>query len=138
MPEIFHDRDVLHYVLSGGPGCGDPLERSEQLVVDDINDGIFSERTARGVFGVVANRDEGQEEWTLDKEATDARRQELRRLRAERSVPYEEFWQRERRLIEEGQLGEPVRGMLRESMGLSQAWAQEFRAFWKLPEGFQP
>ena len=138
MPQIFHDRDVLHYVLSGGPGCGDPLERPAQRVVDDMNEGIFNERIARDVFGVVASRDEGQERCTLDEEATDARRQEIRRLRAERSLPYEEFWRRERQLVEQGQLAEPVRGMLRESMGLSQAWAQEFRAFWKLPEGFQP
>ena len=138
MPEIFHDRDVLHYVLSGGPGCGDPLERPAQRVVDDMNEGIFNERIARDVFGVVAGRDEGQEKWSLDEEATAARRQEIRRLRAERSLPYEEFWRRERQLVEQGQLAEPVRGMLRESMGLSQAWAQEFRAFWKLPEGFQP
>ena len=137
-PEIFQDGDVLHYVLSGGPGCGDPLERPAQLVVNDMNEGIFSERIARDVFGVVANRDRGQEEWILDEETTDARRQEIRRVRAERSLPYEEFWRRERQLIEEGQLGEPVLGMLRESMGLSQAWAQEFRAFWKLPEGFEP
>jgi N-methylhydantoinase B/oxoprolinase/acetone carboxylase alpha subunit len=118
MPEIFQDGDVVHYVLSGGPGCGDPLERPAQRVVSDMNDGVFSERIARDVFGVVASRDEGQGRWTLDEEATDARRQAIRRLRAERSLTYEEFWQRERRLIEEGQLGEPVRGMLRESMGL--------------------
>jgi N-methylhydantoinase B/oxoprolinase/acetone carboxylase alpha subunit len=138
MPEIFQDGDVLHYVLSGGPGCGDPLERPAQRVVDDMNEGIFSERIARDVFGVVAGRDEEQERCTLDEEATDARRQEIRRLRAERSLPFEEFWRQERQRIEEGQLAEPVRGMLRESMGLSQAWAQEFRAFWKLPEGFEP
>jgi hypothetical protein len=103
-----------------------------------MNEGIFSVRITEDVFGVVASRDEGQERCTLDEEATDARRQEIRRLRAERSLPYEEFWRRERQLVEQGQLAEPVRGMLRESMGLSQAWAQEFRAFWKLPEGFQP
>jgi hypothetical protein len=103
-----------------------------------MNEGIFSERIARDVFGVVAGRDEEQERCTLDEQATDARRQEIRRLRAERSLPFEEFWRQERQRIEEGQLAEPVRGMLRESMGLSQAWAQEFRAFWKLPEGFEP
>src|SRR4030042_6297603 len=58
-PTIFHDRDVLHYVLSGGPGCGDPLERPGQRGVDAMNEGIFSERIARDVFGVVAGRDEG-------------------------------------------------------------------------------
>jgi acetone carboxylase alpha subunit len=103
-----------------------------------MNEGIFSDRIAREVFGVVASRDEGQERWSLHEQATDGRRQEIRRLRAERSLPYEEFWRRERQLIEGGQLSEPVRDMLRESMGLSQAWAQEFRAFWKLPESFQP
>jgi hypothetical protein len=103
-----------------------------------MNEGIFSERIARNVFGVVVSRDEGQERWLLDEQAADARRREIRRLRAERSLPYEDFWQRERQRIEEGQLSEPVRGMLRESMGLSKAWAQEFRAFWKLPESFQP
>jgi N-methylhydantoinase B/acetone carboxylase alpha subunit len=138
LPEIFHDRDVLHYVLSGGPGCGDPLERPGQRVVDDMNEGIFSERIAGDVFGVVASRDEKQGKWMLDEEATDGRRQEIRRLRAERSLPYEEFWRQERQRIEERQLGEPVRRMFRESMSLSQAWGQEFRAFWKLPEGFEP
>jgi N-methylhydantoinase B/oxoprolinase/acetone carboxylase alpha subunit len=137
-PTIFHDRDVLHYVLSGGPGCGDPLERPGQRVVDDMNEGIFSERIARDVFGVVASRDEKQGKWMLDEEASEGRRQEIRRLRAERSLPFEEFWRQERQRIEGRRLGEPVRRMFRESMSLSQAWAQEFRAFWKLPEGFEP
>jgi len=137
-PTIFHDRDVLHYVLSGGPGCGDPLERPGQRVVDDMNEGIFSERIARDVFGVVASRDEKQAKWMLDEEASEGRRQEIRRLRAERSLPFEEFWRQERQRIEGRRLGEPVRRMFRESMSLSQAWAQEFRAFWKLPEGFEP
>ena len=114
------------------------VQKGTQRVVEDMDGDIFSERIAEDVFGVVASRDEKQDKWTLDEKATGARRQELRGLRAERSLPYEEFWRQERERIEEGQLGEPVRGMLRESMGLSQAWAQEFRAFWKLPEGFQP
>jgi hypothetical protein len=103
-----------------------------------MNEGIFSERIARDVFGVVASRDEKQGKWMLDEEASEGRRQEIRHLRAERSLPFEEFWRQERQRIEGRRLGEPVRRMFRESMSLSQAWAQEFRAFWKLPEGFEP
>jgi N-methylhydantoinase B len=49
--------DVVLYTWQGGGGYGDPLDRDEQRVTDDVALGIISEEKARTVYGVPGDRD---------------------------------------------------------------------------------
>ena len=49
-----------------------------------------------------------------------------------------EWWAAQRERILAGDLIEPLRTMLAESMKLSVRWAAEYRGFWDLPEDFDP
>ncbi|MEX2722489.1 MAG: hydantoinase B/oxoprolinase family protein [Candidatus Freyarchaeota archaeon] len=135
-PITLENYDLIHYALSGGPGYGDPLERRLDLVKQDLDDGIYTKDIVYKVYGVVANYDEQKGEWVVDEEATRKRREEIRRERKEKSVPFSEYWERERKKIVEGKLCDAVKIMYSESLRLSKRWAKEFREFWKLPEDF--
>ena len=65
--------DVFRYVLAGGGGWGDPLERDPLAVLRDVRNELVSERSARDEYGVVVDT----QGWTVDGPATDARRAEL-------------------------------------------------------------
>ncbi len=64
-------------VSSGGGGWGNPLDRDAEQVRRDLRDEWISDETARDVFGVVVKDDLVR---TVDVEATEARRAELRKL----------------------------------------------------------
>jgi N-methylhydantoinase B len=49
--------DVVLYTWQGGGGYGDPLDRDEQRVADDVALGIISEDKARAVYGVPGDRE---------------------------------------------------------------------------------
>jgi N-methylhydantoinase B len=49
--------DVVLYTWQGGGGYGDPLDRDEQRVADDLALGIISEDKARATYGVPGDRD---------------------------------------------------------------------------------
>jgi N-methylhydantoinase B len=49
--------DVVLYTWQGGGGYGDPLDRDEQRVADDVALGIISEDKARATYGVPGDRD---------------------------------------------------------------------------------
>ncbi len=49
--------DVVLYTWQGGGGYGDPLDRDERLVEEDVALGIISEAKAREVYGVPGDRD---------------------------------------------------------------------------------
>jgi N-methylhydantoinase B len=48
---------VVLYTWQGGGGYGDPLDRDEQRVVDDVALGIISEDRARDIYGVPGDRE---------------------------------------------------------------------------------
>ncbi|MFB0562288.1 MAG: hydantoinase B/oxoprolinase family protein [Candidatus Lokiarchaeia archaeon] len=136
-PVTLDNYDIFYYALSGGPGYGDPLERKVEGVKQDLDDGIYTEEMVYSIYGVVANYDEDKGEWVIDEKATDKRRKEIRQERMEKSLPFNEFWEKERKIITENKMSEPVRYMYSDSLRLSKKWAKEFREFWKLPEDFQ-
>ena len=70
------DDEILGSVSSGGGGWGNPLDRDAEQVRRDLRDEWISSETARDVFGVVVKDDL---EKTIDQEATEARRAELRK-----------------------------------------------------------
>jgi N-methylhydantoinase B len=63
--------DTLHVRLAGGAGHGDPLDRDEALVLDDVRDGKVSVEAALRDYGVVLDAS-GRE---VDAVRTKARRE---------------------------------------------------------------
>lgn len=63
--------DTLTVLMPGGGGYGDPLERSEELVLADVKGGFLSEDEALSSYGVVINAG------SIDSVATQSRRADL-------------------------------------------------------------
>ncbi|MHA1489863.1 MAG: hydantoinase B/oxoprolinase family protein [Promethearchaeota archaeon] len=136
-PVLLENYDLVHFAMSGGPGYGDPLERKLELIKKDLDDGIYTNDKVFNIYGVVANYDENKGEWIIDEKATETRKNELRNERKEKSLPFNEYWENEKKKITEDKLSETVKRMYSESLNLSIKWAKEFREFWKFPEDFQ-
>ena len=136
-PIALKNFDIIHFSESGGPGYGDPLERKIESVKQDLDEGLYTADIVKNVYGVVAKYDEDTKEWNIDNEATTKRREEIMNERKEKSLTFEEFWEKERNKLIEGNLYESVSSMYSESLELSTKWGKEFREFWKLPEDFQ-
>ena len=136
-PISLKNYDIIHFAQSGGPGYGDPLERKIDSIKRDLDEGLYTAKIVNKVFGVIANFDDTNKEWTVDIEATIKRRDEIRNDRKEKSLTFEEFWEYERKKIIEGALSETVKVMYSESLKLSKKWGKEFREFWKFSEDFQ-
>lgn len=49
----FKKGDVVYMRMAAGGGYGEPLERDPQLVLEDVLDGLVSEKAAREIYGVV-------------------------------------------------------------------------------------
>ncbi len=136
-PVTFENWDLFYHTQSGGPGYGDPLERKFELLKKDLEEQIYTKDVVECVYGVIADHDEEAGEWRIDEEKSRERRTRMKKERLEKSMPFEEFWERERNKIMENKLSKHVKTMYRESMELSEKWAQEFREFWKLPDNFK-
>jgi N-methylhydantoinase B len=68
--------DVFRLDTPGGGGFGDPLDRDPALVLQDVREGYVTPESALADYGVVLR---GQAHaWTLDEDATLARRAEMR------------------------------------------------------------
>ncbi|MGQ4872603.1 MAG: hydantoinase B/oxoprolinase family protein [Promethearchaeia archaeon] len=136
-PIMLKNYDMIYFALSGGPGYGDPLERKLANVKKDLDDEIYTKDIVYNVYGVVANYDDEKMEWIIDEAETEKRREEIKLERKENSMTFEEFWEYERKKLIENNLHEAVRRMYRESLELSEKWAEEFLEFWKLPKDFK-
>jgi len=123
--------------LSGGPGYGDPLEREIEQIIQDLNDGFYTKDIVKNVYGVIVNYNEVKEKYEIDEKATETRRKELKSARREKSMTFEEYWEKEKSKIIENKLSDPVKLMFSESLKLSKNWAKEFKEFWKLPQNFE-
>ncbi|MFX1599362.1 MAG: acetone carboxylase subunit alpha, partial [Promethearchaeota archaeon] len=89
------------------------------------------------VYGVIAKYNEVKREWELDEKATETQQEELKTERREKSMNFEEYWEKEKMKIIENKLSDPVKLMYSESLMLSNNWAKEFKEFWKLPDNFE-
>lgn len=135
-PATFQDYDIIHYTLYGGPGYGDPLERELKLCKKDLDGNIYLPETIKTVYGMSAKFNEEVQEWSVDEKESMNLRGDMRKKRAKDSVPFDEFWEKEREKILTRNLIEPVKTMYKESMTLSPKWREEFITFWQLPENF--
>jgi N-methylhydantoinase B/acetone carboxylase alpha subunit len=136
-PEHLHDYDVMIHPISGAQAMGDPIERDPQQVKQDLDSNWTRPWVAEGVYGVVAKLDETSGEWTVDAKATEKKRDQIRKARKKRGVPFRDWWRRERKKVQAREnMDEAVIEMWRTSMELSPDYARELREFWKLPEDF--
>ncbi len=70
----FAKGDVFRYVLAGGGGWGDPLDRDPASVLSDVRNDLIGVDAARREYGVVIDT----EGWTVDRAATEALRADMR------------------------------------------------------------
>jgi N-methylhydantoinase B/acetone carboxylase alpha subunit len=133
-PTDFQDGDLLHWKVRGGQGFGDPMERPIEKVVEDVEDNIFTPDIVENVYGVVGTLDEETREFTLDKEATEKRREEIMEERREKSMSYEEFWEQNRQKVKDGDIHAAEKRMYNKSFDMSEDWASEFCEFWDLDD----
>jgi N-methylhydantoinase B len=68
--------DLLVLQSAGGGGYGDPLERPVEEILEDVREGYVSAAHAEEAYGLVLRGD-----LTVDRDATDRRRRELRAAR---------------------------------------------------------
>ena len=73
--------DVFQVQTQSGGGYGDPLERSPQRVLTDVQNGVVTVEGARGMYGVVLTSE------AVDLSATAALRAQMRDLRKQRARP---------------------------------------------------
>ena len=76
--------DVVRWVLPGGGGWGDPLERDPERVLRDVRNELVSAAGAERDYGVVV--DTGR--WAVDEAATGKLRAQRRAARAGDGVPF--------------------------------------------------
>jgi N-methylhydantoinase B/acetone carboxylase alpha subunit len=135
-PELdMSDNDLWADASGAASGWGDPLERDPQAVITDINDGSVPYDFASNMYGVIAIKDD-KGVWSLDQDATEAHRKELRAMRLSDARPVREWWAEQRSKVMERDLIEPVLDMFRSSTSFSK-FDHEFRGFWQLPDDFQ-
>ena len=81
--------DLIQIMTPGGGGFGDPLDRSVELVLEDVKEGYVSADSARRDYGVVLERTERGLQ--VDEEGTRQKRERQRSLRPEPSPVYD-WW----------------------------------------------
>ncbi len=75
--------DVYRHEQPGPGGWGDPLERDPHSVVRDVRNDFVSVQAAREEYGVVVDT----KNWSVDRDATEAQRESLRRARGWTAIP---------------------------------------------------
>lgn len=85
-PLELDDDSVVEWWWGSCAGYGDPITREPELVADDVRNGMVSKNHAVETYGVIVD-DTG----TVDKVATDQRRQEIRRERLKSSTTVDEL-----------------------------------------------
>lgn len=86
--------DTFTFLVGGGAGYGDALERDPEAVLKDLRDGLTTHWAARNVYRVVYD----ENTLRLDAEGTERSREDARAQRLRRAKPYEVFEKEWRRL----------------------------------------
>jgi len=87
VPDMYSEGDLLFGFSGGGPGYGDPLERSPETVVEDLKKSIVSRWTAENIYRVAMNAEESK----VDKQRTEELRAAERKARLARGKTYDAF-----------------------------------------------
>src|SRR5277367_3826605 len=83
-PDMYAEGDLLFGFSGGGPGYGDPLDRSPELVVEDLKKKIISDWTAEKIYQVALDF----ERRTVNAQRTEELRTTERKARLARGKPY--------------------------------------------------
>jgi acetone carboxylase alpha subunit len=135
-PELaLKDNDLFVDAAGSSGGWGDPLDRDPALVIADLNSGMCPiYEFVSDMHGVVAAQNDGGE-WTLDLQATAAKRSALRQARLDESVHVEQWWREERKQVETCNFLPEVVEMYSQSLSFAK-FRSEFTAFWQVPNDF--
>jgi len=132
----FKRYDLIYQTSGGGGGWGDPLERSPELVVQELNDGLVFAASAEKVYGVIATKASDGDVYVLNAAKTAERREQIKKERLARAVPTKEFLAKEREKVVGGDFAPIVKEMYNDSFNNSPRFLREYREFWDLPETF--
>ena len=130
--EIFENGDLYLNYLRGGPGFGDPLDRTIVNIQKDLNDLVLLEEYALKIYGAIFTKDD-QGYYTVDADKTRARQAAIRKERLARGKPVKEWMKGERQKILDKKASKQVQQMYASSFELSQPFLDKFRNFWSLP-----
>jgi N-methylhydantoinase B/acetone carboxylase alpha subunit len=128
-PIEMKDGDLFSQAGASSGGWGDPIEREVSLVENDVRRAYVSPKAAREVYGVVLRQE--NDEWTADPVATEEERRAIRRRRRERSIPFRQWWERERIRVQNGDFIDVVKARHQEALGLD-GYKEEFAGFWQI------
>lgn len=136
LAEDYVENDLYLAVQRGGPGLGDPLERDPKAVEKDLNEELILPRYAENIYGVAFARNE-KGQYKVDLLETEKKRKQIRKDRAQKSVPASEYKKNERERVVNKDFYYPVKDMYKSSLELSQSWGEKFRSFWDLSADFE-
>ena len=128
--------DILLMQYRGMGGFGDPLERDPKRIEDDLENGIVTTEMVEKICGVVVERDERENRWCVNVEASEAKRRALREGRKTRAVPTREWVAAQRARIEKYDLPQVVLEIYKDVSSHSKKWMREYRDFWGFEESF--
>jgi acetone carboxylase alpha subunit len=133
--QAFEDYDLYLNLIRGGPGFGDPIERSCRQIEADLNGHYVLPRFAQSTYGAVISQD-AKGLWKVDDAATAKRREEMKKERIARSVPVRDWIHQERQRVVVKDAAVHVRHMYASSFSGSKKFLEEFRKFWDLPKSW--
>ncbi|MDP6184418.1 MAG: acetone carboxylase subunit alpha, partial [Gammaproteobacteria bacterium] len=131
--QAFEDYDLYLNLIRGGPGFGDPIERTCENVEADLNGHYVLPRFAESVYGAAIAQDEDGL-WRVDPTATAKRREEMKRERVARGMPVKDWIEQESKRVRAKDGSPQVKHMYANSFFLSDKFVTEFRQFWGLSE----
>jgi len=111
-------------------GWGDVLERDLNRVQVDLHYGWVTPRTARVMYGVVAD-DKGK----VNVEESERLRKQMRDKRRERSVDAKDWWKEERQKVMNKGWREDLRNMFADALKYGK-FRREFVGMWQLPDDY--
>lgn len=126
---------VINLGFSGNGGLGDPIERDPGLIEKDLRWSITPEMAA-SVYKAAFTYDRENKTYWVDLEKTEKLREEERENRLKRGSPVQDWWQEQRERVLNKQFSSLLTEAYRSSFEVSRQWAEEFNAFWNLPEDY--
>ncbi len=128
--------DVLLMQYRGMGGFGDPIDRDAALIEKDLENGIVTPEMVEQICGAVIERDEAEDCYVVNREATEARRQSMLAARKSKGVPAREWIKQQRARIEKYDLPMVVLEIFKDVSSHSEKWIREYREFWGFDETF--
>jgi N-methylhydantoinase B/acetone carboxylase alpha subunit len=135
LPTGVKNGDLILQIGNGQPAWGDSLERHFELVERDLNDGFITPDVAEGIYGVIARNTNGK--WEVDTSVSAAKRNEIRELRRQTSIPFKEWWHREREKVLQKEFPDPLLNQLYTDGLKWSKWQKEFTAFWQTDQDYK-